>query len=129
MRTIKFRAWDGVKMIYSENKFDEDGQLHELEMFFLGLEVGRSLNNKKYGLMEFTSLLDKNGKEIYEGDIIEVNNDYENEICRIPCVIKWVRAQFVAEHSDGGSWTRQLYDQPERIEIIGNIYENQDLLK
>ncbi len=65
MRTIKFRAWDGNKMYkpsglpgFLEEHFDFK------EGTFLKIE------NKKGVLMQFTGLLDKNGKEIFEGDIL-----------------------------------------------------------
>ena len=61
--------------------------------------------NEKGILMQFTGLLDKNGKEIYEGDITNVG------------IVEW----------DHGQFTERLY-APDDIEVIGNIYSNPELL-
>ena len=86
--------------------------------------------------MQFTGLLDKNGKEIYEGDIIQVNDEYR--------LVEWDehRMQFMAIGQT--TWTGEkgksgnpkvagdeLKDFRQHLisEIIGNIYENPELLK
>ncbi len=71
-------------------------------------------------LMQYTGLKDKNGKEIYEGDIVKdgwlKNNPLE--------VVEWSGTGFepFADHS-----ITEDYD-PNTIEVIGNVYENPDLL-
>jgi uncharacterized phage protein (TIGR01671 family) len=111
MREIKFRAWDkALKFMHSGNQFismylDKDGCLNSPELEFL----------------QYTGLKDKNGKEIFEGDII---ND---------CSRGWT-----VKTSDNGAWLldyangsgeKYLYPINKHIEVIGNIYENPELLK
>ena len=62
-------------------------------------------------LMQFTGLKDKNGKEIYEGDI--VRQDYDNALCEV----KFISGCFSPFKHDG------------QFVVIGNIYENPELLK
>ena len=61
MRVIKFRVWDGENMI-SPDTIDRHG---------VARWITDSIPNMSKKLMQFTGLHDKNGKEIYEGDIIQ----------------------------------------------------------
>lgn len=76
-------------------------------------------------LMQFTGLLDKNGKEIYEGDILKVRkelvgmfpvNDLENDF------------NIVCKYRGASFYPLELVGE-NSVEIIGNIYQNNDLLK
>lgn len=68
MREIKFRAWDGKKMWPSVGFVDSDvGRAFYAEEYMVG--GGERIWDVKH-LMQFTGLKDKNGKEIYEGDVI-----------------------------------------------------------
>lgn len=102
-REIKFRAWDGEEMHYSE----KDG----LQTFFayVGSEAWESCP-----LMQFTGLTDKNGKEIYEGDVVILEGGH-------PMEIKFIWGAFLADRIYGG---QEAY----RMEVIGNIYENPELI-
>jgi len=65
-------------------------------------------------LMQYTGLKDKNGKEIYEGDIILFDNQYKHEI-------KFINGMFIAGHI--------MMIEHLRMEVIGNIYENPEMLQ
>ena len=130
-REIKFRAWD------NENKYMVTSKQGVFTALRNSMNIVRQDNgyynngdllkpNKgKYTLMQFTGLEDKNGKEIYEGDIVGDN--------KIKWIVKWNK------HRMGFSLyptTKQLYDEmPINVEnklnfkILGNIYENSELLK
>jgi len=116
MREIKLRAW-----------YKKDGEMRSpLEIWDIHLLAGR---REDYILMQYTGLKDKNDKEIYEGDILN-NGHYKTRV-------------YWNEHT--GSWSHKstnvddaLYiyvvsnrtvDQKLSFEIIGNIYENPDLMK
>lgn len=108
-REIKFRAWDGFKMYEP--------------CVWMGKEYqpGRDSFIETH-LMQFTGLKDKNGKEIYEGDI--VSDGFEKAI------ITWFKdeCQFLAfnKHELSGFNDPQVLG--EWAEVIGNIYENPELL-
>ncbi len=126
MREIKFRAWDKRKNEWIDN----------FRVFMHGnIEVYTSYANphwqpyaqKHYELMQYTGLKDKNGKEIYEMDIIKIDwggikdsyiidNKYDK-----PFVIEWRFYSYPP-------FSKYL-PTPDCIEIIGNWYENKELLK
>lgn len=114
-REIKFRAWEVnlKKMI----------DLHKLTPLATTIETHDGLYLpfvENLILMQFTGLTDKNGKEIYEGDILQFEFKGKKEIS----VIK--------EHNHDGRgycWWMSLPFGQRPFEIIGNIYENPDLLK
>lgn len=114
----KFRAWSTDKKIMAEVRtLRFTDELVETDKF-----VERSIEGVK--LMQSTGLLDKNGKEIFEGDILGTNDGL------LDGVVKY--------RTDLGMWTNDLlrYNNFERLcsiansrEIIGNVYENPELLE
>jgi uncharacterized phage protein (TIGR01671 family) len=72
---------------------------------------------------QFTGLKDKNGKEIYEGDILKADNWFFNWIVQFDKI----KARFNCIVNKEGS--RNEFIPPSHVEIIGNIYENPDLIK
>lgn len=117
MREIKFRAWDKDYMIYDTWKPSDDTHWDWDTIPNLVYKVNDMLKCG-YIWMQFTGLLDKNGKEIYEGDIIR---GY-----KINAVVTFTDGGFWFvdnANCDGGYRTEQ-----EVREVVGNIYENPELL-
>ena len=127
MRTIKFRAWDNYRkeMCYEVNTTTSLWAHDKLHYSWDGqwrTENGDKIEffddtGKGNALMQFTGLLDKNGKEIYEGDIVEDDMKQKEAV--------------VMEYGEWRVYGRSLWQESKskRIEVIGNIYENQELLK
>ena len=109
MRTIKFRAWVNNEYMAIQGTPD----LETLQSFF------HHYGNEKI-LMQFTGLYDKNGKEIYEGDILE---DYLGR----RKVVEYYQDGFWLNASlEGAEWS--LRHTHKSSKIIGNIHENAELL-
>ena len=112
MREIKFRAWQDDKMMYSDG---------------CGVYDTKRFLDKLYedcNLMQFTGLKDKNGKEIYEGDICRVDdgeNLYE---------IIFYMGGFMGAVLPRKIRIYHISDSLlNNIEVIGNIHENPELIK
>lgn len=120
-REIKFRAWREGQMYYGD----------DLCITMSGKIVGwLSEDDIENKIMQFTGLLDKNGKEIYEGDIVEAINDkgWEKEIhmSGIKPVV-WNKKESC--FSMGEQKIPMYWGGFKSLEVIGNIYENPELIK
>jgi len=148
-REIKFRAWNTEMnhMVFPSLKFGreiwpctykriiksetkENGDTVELVLEMVS--VDHILQSPEFEVMQFTGLLDKSGKEIYEGDIVfnhaEEGRSNSNTIIwnNDSYVIEQLSAQ--DDEIDGIGIYLELYLYNEDIEVIGNIYENPELL-
>lgn len=138
MRDIKFRVWDKYKkQMYPISSIDYDIFSQEIRIIAVGHENGmctaynKNHNSEKCDitaleLMQYTGLNDKNGKEIYEGDIVKVDN---------------IDLAIIYFDDDRMAWgikpiNEFYFDSPLlseninlELRVIGNIYDNSDLLK
>lgn len=147
-KEIKFRCWSkkANKMIH----FQEPVYCDEYGELTFGIVEFPSISNlpseygdfKDWQLMQFTGLKDKNGKEIYEGDIVHYletipsENEKQLEIqgaeyvqLEFNGVVEWDKEglsfDIVNEDNIRGFGARGTME----MEVIGNIYENPELLK
>jgi uncharacterized phage protein (TIGR01671 family) len=125
MRIIKFRVWSrhNNKMYFPEEfSFWNDGSIS------VHGEQGISIEEPE--LMQFTGLLDKNGKEIYEGDILLWQNPEEEKGEGHRYKVIFDKAAFRTDWINpyGGVYQAVLADAL-TMEVIGNIYENPEPLK
>jgi uncharacterized phage protein (TIGR01671 family) len=122
MREIKFRAWDDreKKMyIVTSLLWKQDGLWACCDNQHARLKQ-LMLNTQYKPLMQFTGLHDKNGKEIWEGDIVKNSNAY-GKIGEV----KWNKHYWDA----CGTGLIISDDEEFGVEVLGNIYENPQLLE
>lgn len=112
MREIKFRAWDHDRMNGPVGIL-LTGTPAWLEMLSSGAEI-----------MLYTGLKDKNGVEIYEGDILEFDSDEWGSITGNKWAVEW--NDYDGAWDTGGGTNSEC---KEFKKIIGNIYENPELLE
>jgi len=153
-REIKFRAWHKDDKAPYVNEMLEDGEAR-----FLLSQGFDEMMPDNYVFMQFTGLKDKNGKEVYEGDVLRIEyfkiavgenlGVYETE-AELTGVVGFDGLSLILQNIMGEKWQEYTgYDAGEgnckfmylgdvyegsldasyQIEVIGNIYENPELIK
>ena len=125
MREIKFRAW-----------LKEERKMVNVETLFIGINrlcFGNSKTEdlffrdfEEVELMQYTGLKDKNGKEIYEGDILFFRDE------NMKYIVVWQDTAFIIKSIEIRKYLEKmcwLDDTEICCEIVGNIYENKNLLE
>ena len=131
MREIKFRIWNGKSFFYaSKILFQDDGSLTHIWAWNNGDFSWQPIKN--YEIVQYTGLKDKNGKEIYEGDIVKIftvaGGKFQEE--EKPQEIHWWNSGFCRGIKDVQGLPLWWLDKDtQKFEVIGNIYENPELLK
>jgi uncharacterized phage protein (TIGR01671 family) len=142
MREIKFRAWDKVegRMAYVESpaffRYDIEPGPDAQPLEFCGVTITRQSGHsvfresKQAELMQYTGLKDKMGKDIFEGDIIHCEDEmYSMDTMFRSSDTNPIVFERGAFRYDGVVLAEMITGQHPRIcEIIGNIYENPELL-
>ena len=121
--TPKFRAW--MKQF---KKMDNDiGEMHfeDGEFKYIGDDAHYKRLPEDIILMQSTGLKDKNGKEIFEGDVVKMSKDIYSE----PTYYEVVRHGGGAYRLESKQHGCELWLRHTNCEVVGNVYENRELLE
>nr|DAZ47431.1 MAG TPA: YopX protein [Caudoviricetes sp.] len=130
MREIKFRAWNkNFKKMYKIGQITLEKGTWNYEpdnREYIGMSIPYQ---PSFVLMQYTGLEDKNGKEIYEGDIVYIKG--ETEILDIKGKVEYSEtfAQYIITNTKNIMYEAEPLGDYENIEVIGNIYDNLGLLR
>lgn len=114
-REIKFRAWDKSSEYMHSNV--QSGVYEDPDEW---TEFSTVLGLERFEVMQYTGLKDKNGKEIFEGDIVQFDS------------FRDFTERYEIEYTSYGEWgigVHRLAMRFKACEVIGNIYENPELLE
>jgi len=120
MREIKFNFW--VKSIKEIWRWERVKMEHPFQIFFL---------DEDFIPLQYTGLKDKNGKEIYEGDVFKFHpsKEWKGTEPDNPCFVFWADSLSAFMFYVGTPEMSTLLPPSESIEIIGNVHENPELLR
>ena len=131
-REIKFRAWlkEEKKMVIVETIDFTDKSMQYLEKNeIIDAYLLRRMIFDDVELMQYTGIKDKNGKEIYEGDIVLIRIDKTNILHKT--IVKFKHGAFIADIIGNNDYIYLFHFgfNKDDFEVIGNIYENKNLLE
>lgn len=142
-RPIKFRSWDEYNKVMFpheallHNKFClgfEDGKVYTMPLIQYLLQYQGEGGQTGLIIQQFAGFLDITNQEVYEGDIVEFHSGYPNQNDN-----SFYRSKAAVEFKNGAFWPRPIYDNNDEdtwynyelkdLKVIGNIFENPNLLK
>jgi uncharacterized phage protein (TIGR01671 family) len=148
-RIVKYRAWDkkNKEMLYTYNDWEDDSKKVTFNRIYAPtfgshiLEISYSEDLTLYDIsieviescvaMQFTGLYDKNGKEIYESDIVKYKTQYgsdESPSSWGPEVVKYINGEFLPRERSYDCEDSYYSYRDFDFEIIGNLFETPELL-
>ena len=127
MKEFKMKAWlkkekkmvaiIGIDLNYQYIRYTDDGNLFKYDY--------KIADFKDVELLQYIGMKDKNNKEIYEGDILKLRDNHGIQLVKY--YDEW-SAFIVESQKDTSVGVLGLYFDKEDFEIIGNAYENSELL-
>uniref|UniRef100_UPI002ED07410 YopX family protein n=1 Tax=Streptococcus suis TaxID=1307 RepID=UPI002ED07410 len=125
----KFRAWDifhnkWVKHFY----ITENGLIYNMEQLHRDLIGAVPIEQSGLIVMQSTGLFDVNGKEIFEGDVVRVTCEHPIDFPDCKGVVRMLEGRYMV-CDDKTERCSELFSEIFSNEIIGNIYENPELME
>ena len=123
-RVIKFRAWHPLneKMISFHKYHDKERCIHLFDLMANKHVLGKDL------LMQFTGLQDKNGADIYEGDIVYCHDVWYLVVWEESKAVEFIMTEVSKEKHPHATVEHFGFTSNNTISVVGNIHQNPELL-
>lgn len=127
-REIKFKAWDKKNkiMAYSDDGNQKYGWFTDNDGCMICVRIEEKRYVKLNNIMQYTGLKDINGKGIYEGDVLHGYDKKGEPITKVK--VYWNNGYWDGEPLNGEKFAI-CYAGFNKCEVIGNIYDNPELLE
>ena len=138
MMKLKFRVWSERQKTYDyKHPYNTLGNFYINQNGCLFSDYGNAvtpeISQKDFAIEQYTGLKDKNGKEIYEGDIASEEFEYAGKKTKTIWQVRWCDDDcgFNLHYVSGFDLDdcSLVADDEENIEVVGNIHENHELLE
>lgn len=130
MRKIKFRAWNKEKniMVYGHEDGSDDywDGVCSSDVEIINDIFSSDIENETHEFMQYTGVKDKNGIEIYEGDIIKIQSMVHDNYPVYVGKVVFENGAYMCNSKWNTHWIGDMFLSKE---ILGNIYENPELLE
>lgn len=135
MREIKFRAWDEInEVMHHDFQFIKSGDEGNDWVIFKSDKhakydeyIKNPFFSQQLKVMQYTGLTDKNGVEIYEGYVVDVQDEGYPFVKSWNGIVKMIDGSWLIENMQGDDG-EYLFNEERDVEVIGNIYEHKHLL-
>lgn len=127
----KFRAWIKTEKCFADYIESIRFYINEIDLCWGGICESDCFDFEGIIFTQSTGLKDKNGKEIFEGDVVQFEDCYEaSDFLYINTgIIEWCQGGFHITNRHSVTMEDLLCEESLDVEIIGNIYENSELLE
>lgn len=126
----KFRAWhkELERMMSVQTIWLDEGEISELELDDSFMNDSIPVYRDEVALMQSTGLFDKNGQEIWEGDVVRVTCEHPIDFPDCQGVVRMLEGRYMVcdDKNERGS---ELFSEIFLNEVIGNTYENPELVE
>ena len=121
MREVVYKVWDESNKRFIDPSFFSLNEKGELGTFLSSFKF----KDPRFILLQYTGITDRNNNPICEGDIVKLHRINSNLIG----VVKWDLVSFIVDIENAGKPAQDTYYQMKYCEVIGNIFENPELLQ
>lgn len=127
-RQIEFRGFDGTKWYYGDLEYNRKDDVARIHTYNEDGSYNKQYLVDQYTVCEFTGMKDRHGNKVFEGDIVRWNKDQKLYVVEFRSGMFYASVEPCNQHIYGGFPLWFLCEEEQHCEIVGNRYDNPELL-